>query len=134
MKYFKDQNNAVYAYEADGSQDAFIKPDLTPITYEEAQELISPPEPTFEEYAEMIRAALQSAIDAKARELGFSSGNALMLYAGKDNPFRPVADPFFAWEARVWAQALAYRNTVLSGQSPPVTTEQAVSMMPEYPA
>lgn len=39
MKYFKDIQNQVYAYEADGSQDAFIAPGLTPITSAEADAL-----------------------------------------------------------------------------------------------
>lgn len=43
MKYFKDEKNNVYAYESDGSQDEFIKPDLILISEEEAMELASPP-------------------------------------------------------------------------------------------
>lgn len=43
MKYFKDANNQVYAYESDGSQDAFIKPDLISITQEQADALRSTP-------------------------------------------------------------------------------------------
>ena len=38
MKYYKDAaKNQVYAYENDGSQDAFIKEGLVPITQDEAQ-------------------------------------------------------------------------------------------------
>lgn len=37
MKHFKDALNTLYAYESDGSQDAFIKPDLTPITDAQAE-------------------------------------------------------------------------------------------------
>ncbi len=37
MKYFKDpETNGIYAYEADGSQDFWIKPNLVPITETEA--------------------------------------------------------------------------------------------------
>ena len=43
MKHFKNADNAVFAYEADGSQDAFILPDLVPITEEEADALRFPP-------------------------------------------------------------------------------------------
>ena len=40
MKYFKDQNtNELYAYEPDGSQDAFIKPGLVEITEAEADSI-----------------------------------------------------------------------------------------------
>lgn len=40
MKYYKDKNNQVYAYEEDGSQDEFIKGDLVAISKEDADKLI----------------------------------------------------------------------------------------------
>jgi hypothetical protein len=40
MKHYKDPNtNEIYAYEADGSQDAWIKPGLVAITDQEADEI-----------------------------------------------------------------------------------------------
>lgn len=42
MKYFKDNKNNVFAYADDGSQDEFIKPELTPISEDEARELANP--------------------------------------------------------------------------------------------
>ncbi len=46
MKHYKDPTtNELYAYEADGSQDAFIKPGLVPITDEEAEALRAAAEP-----------------------------------------------------------------------------------------
>lgn len=45
MKHYKDSNNNVYAYESDGSQDAYIKPNLTPISEAEAMELANSPQP-----------------------------------------------------------------------------------------
>jgi hypothetical protein len=32
MKHYKDQFNNIFAFESDGSQDGFIKPEMTPIT------------------------------------------------------------------------------------------------------
>lgn len=43
MKYFKDAQNNVYAYESDGSQDAFIKPGLIAITKLQADALRAVP-------------------------------------------------------------------------------------------
>ncbi|EMM9642004.1 tail fiber assembly protein [Providencia rettgeri] len=43
MKYYKDKNNEVYAYESDGSQDAFITDDLTLISEQEALAITNPP-------------------------------------------------------------------------------------------
>ncbi len=42
MNFYKDQKGNVYAYESDGSQDAFIPKNLTPINPEEAAALSSP--------------------------------------------------------------------------------------------
>jgi len=40
MKHYKDPNtNELYAYESDGSQDAWIKPGLVPVTDEQAEEV-----------------------------------------------------------------------------------------------
>ena len=42
FKYYKDINNRVYAFEADGSQDAYIKPNFVQITQAEADALRTP--------------------------------------------------------------------------------------------
>ena len=42
MKYYKDENNQVYAFESDGSQDSYIPTHLDPITEVEADELRKP--------------------------------------------------------------------------------------------
>lgn len=71
MKYFKDSNQNIYAYEADGSQDHLISADYFSITKEEADEIIKLKQeqqikeataklPTKEEQI----AALQAQIDA----------------------------------------------------------------------
>lgn len=43
MKHYKDAQNNLYAFEEDGSQDAYIPGGLTPITNVEADELRAPP-------------------------------------------------------------------------------------------
>ena len=66
MKYYKDENNVVYAYDAYGTQDAFIKEGLVPITRSEAMAIINPP-PTHEQLiqaAENERQRLLAAADA----------------------------------------------------------------------
>jgi len=45
MKYFKSPAGEVYAFESDGSQDAWIKPDLVPMTPEEVDAHLNPPAP-----------------------------------------------------------------------------------------
>lgn len=43
MKYYKSNKGDVFAYDPDGSQDAYIKPDLVPMTPEEVEAHINPP-------------------------------------------------------------------------------------------
>ena len=88
---------------------------------------------TLEELTSAVKQKLQEAIDVKAGTFGFSSGNALMLYAGKDNPFRTIADTFFVWEASVWYQAELYKQEIIAGTKPVITPEEAVALMPAYP-
>lgn len=48
MKYYKDtETGEVYAYEADGSQDEFIKHGLELMTQEEIHAHLNPPAPTY---------------------------------------------------------------------------------------
>lgn len=93
------------------------------------------PNPTelFMQAAEAVRQALQSAIDTKAREFGFSAGNALMLYAGFANDYQTLAQTFATWEVSVWTEANDYKAEVIAGNQPMLTPAQAVAMMPAYP-
>jgi len=43
MKYYKDKNGNVSAFNADGSQDAYIKPDMVAMTQAEVDLHIKPP-------------------------------------------------------------------------------------------
>nr|ELR5199342.1 tail fiber assembly protein [Providencia rettgeri] len=43
MKYYKNRNNEIYAYESDGSQDEFIADDLVLIAEQEALAITNPP-------------------------------------------------------------------------------------------
>jgi hypothetical protein len=86
-----------------------------------------------EKLAELVRHALQEAIDLKARDLGFSGGNALMLYVGFENHYQSLAQVFATWEASVWVEADEYKAEVLAGTKPMLTGPEAVALMPAYP-
>lgn len=98
---------------------------------------IPPPEPTFEELINQavhaVKQKLQATIDEKAVALGFSNGNALMLYAGFANAFQPLAQTFATWEASVWVEADEYKQQVITGNKPMLSPDEAVAMMPVYP-
>lgn len=71
MKYFKDANNKVYAYESDGSQDALIKPGLVSITQQQADALRTAPAavPTVLTMRQARLALLQSSLLSKVDAL-----------------------------------------------------------------
>lgn len=92
MKYYKDSNNKVYAYESDGSQDAFIKPDLTPISEAEAMELANPP-PTKEE---LYQSNLDSQLSAYKTE-----SDPLKLEAEYDALINNTEPDYSVWIAKV---------------------------------
>ena len=48
MKYYKDKQNIVYAFESDGSQDDYIGEHLIQISESEAMAIVNPP-PTPEQ-------------------------------------------------------------------------------------
>ncbi|HSH86897.1 MAG TPA: hypothetical protein VK958_06560 [Methylophilus sp.] len=91
------------------------------------------PDLSNEQRAELVRQALQEAIDLKARDLGFSGGNALMLYVGFENHYQSLAQVFATWEASVWVEADEYKAEVLAGAKPMLTGPEAVALMPVYP-
>ena len=79
-----------------------------------------------------VKHALQAHIDSVAVGLGFSGGNAVMLYAGFANAFQSLAQAFGAWEAGIWAQANQYMAQVKSGDAPMLTPAQAVERVPSF--
>lgn len=81
---------------------------------------------------EAVKHALQSHIDSVAIGLGFSGGNAVMLYAGFANAFQQLAQAFGTWEADIWEQANQYMAQVKVGDAPMLMPEQAVERIPKF--
>jgi hypothetical protein len=54
MKHYKNEKNNIFAYESDGSQDAFIKEGLVPISDEDLAAMIAP---TTEQLLSQLTAA-----------------------------------------------------------------------------
>ena len=58
MKHYKDESNTLYAYESDGSQDAFIKEGLVPISDEDLAAMMAAMiAPTTEQLLSQLTAA-----------------------------------------------------------------------------
>ncbi|QPW26508.1 hypothetical protein F8538_06440 [Edwardsiella ictaluri] len=85
MKYFKDDNNCVYAYASDGSQDKFIKPNLILITEKEAMDIVNPPKTN----GELLQTELQT-ISKKYQEDIDALNQAYLAAVVSDGPGEPA--------------------------------------------
>lgn len=136
MSYFKYINGDIHFIEDDNFIN-LLPSGCTKITDAQAKKLQEPKPLTIDEQitqaVESVRLSLQSAIDKKAISLGFSGGNALMLYAGFTSPFQSLAQTFATWEASVWVEAETYKAQVILGEKPMLSPDEAVAMMPVYP-
>ena len=63
MKYYKDKNGDVHAFEADGSQDAYIKTGMVAMTQAEVDAHINPT-PTVAQAVELHNAPIIAEINA----------------------------------------------------------------------
>lgn len=66
MKYYKSKSGEVFAYEADGSQDAHIKPGLVRMTDAEVEAHLNPPAriPTYQEELLVLNEDYQKDVEA----------------------------------------------------------------------
>lgn len=68
MRYFKDENSQVFAFESDGSQDDFISKDLIQITEVEANEIRNPPK-TVDELKQNKLLEINSAFEQSIQQI-----------------------------------------------------------------
>jgi hypothetical protein len=78
--------------------------------------------------------ALQNAMDAAAKTIGYDDIKTAITYRGDANEeFAADAEGFFRWRSDVWTAAYAYVARVKLGEVPMPTPADAVSMMPIIP-
>lgn len=128
MKYFKDENNQVFAYEADGSQDAFILHDLVAITDEEADLIRNPPE-TPEQTIARLGAYLDTYIDQQANSFRYESIRTMVTYVGDPNSqFNAEGVGALEFRSRCYTLALTIINEVNQGRPVPTGAELIAEM------
>ena len=124
MKYYK-QNNEVYAYEPDGSQDHLIG-DKIAMTAKEVEAHINPPKTDKQLKAE-IEQAIQNMLDIKAKSLRYDNIMSARSYAGFTNPFKAEAQALSVWCANCWIKA-----GELEALGTQMTVEEVLAQMPAY--
>lgn len=97
--YINKQTNEIYAYAADGSQDAYIKPELIPISDAELAALLAP---TAEQMKEAAIAAIESAYTTEREAPITYAGHVFQADAGSVELMTQVASALPAGASVDW--------------------------------
>jgi hypothetical protein len=101
----------------------------------EIARLSSPEEVTKRAFAaaiDKIEVALQNAMEAAAKKVGYDSLLSACSYAAQvaGAPFQAEGAAFLAWRSEVWAASYARLNEIKAKQGALPTPEEAVAQMP----
>lgn len=96
MKYFKNENNQVFAFESDGSQDDFIPSNLIAITDAEADEIRNPPK-SIAELKQNQRLEINGVFEQSMQQItNGSPSNEVSSWAKQETEARAYAVDSFA--------------------------------------
>jgi hypothetical protein len=119
MKYYKDANNNVYAYELDGSQDHLIG-DKAAMTADEIEAHINPPI-TLEQSIARLENITFTYIQGKVDEYNLVNGvkfaniDAFTKYAiNTSSQYNAIANQFIAYADNIWKAFRTYQKTLTS--------------------
>lgn len=131
MKYFKSESGEVFAYESDGSQDGFIRPDLVPMTADEVQAHIHPPI-TQEQQVQQFQNQVQAHLDATAQTAGYDDIKTAVTYAEEPSVprFQLEGRAFRAWRSQCWAYCYEQLAEVQAGRRTQPGLDEFLSELP----
>lgn len=128
MKYYTDANGEVWAFAADGSQDAHIPAGLTAVTVAEATTIASPA-PTNAQLEAQYALALTNAINAVAQAWQYDTVYTAATYLNSGvAQFQKEASALITWRDTAWNNAQTLLAEVTAGTVPmPQTTAEFLS-------
>lgn len=116
MKFYKDNDNQIYAYESDGSQDKWIKEGLVQISEKEADEITNPKTPvTLDILMSPYVSAAQSRLDTFARTKQYDNIHTAAIYANEASldPFKSDGYYCVRMMNETWLAGYGILNTML---------------------
>lgn len=134
MKYYRDFNNAIYAFESNGSQDAYIGKHLIPVTKDEAFKLLQPelsPEESFKALVAQYDQAIESHLRTEAVTHGYANIERACMYAAFPNPFQAESQSFVKWVGEVWAYCYGEMKKVQEGLITVPSVQEVIDGLPQ---
>ena len=141
MKFYKDKNSEIYAYEDDLSDEDLAKSikrlSLTPLTQKELEEFLTP-KPTREKKIELLKHEFLARVDATlnttAHEHGYDNINTAVSYAGYENKFQAEGISFGKWRSKVYEWGYGLLEKIMKGELDIDKTniDEVLQAMPAY--
>lgn len=131
MKYYK-QNNEIYAYESDGSQDYLIG-DKVAMTAEELELHLNPAE-TPEQAIAKYESKIEEYVVQVCKDKGYRNDDSIAKYLVEGSPFKIECEALSLWIGAVWVYSYQVLQDVEDGIRPIIPTiEELIAELPKAP-
>ena len=141
MKFYKDKNSEIYAYEDDLSDEDLKKSikrlSLTSLTQKELEEFLTP-KMAREQKIELLKQEFLARVDATlnttAHEHGYDNINTAVSYAGYENKFQAEGISFGKWRSKVYEWGYGLLEKIMKGELDIDKTniDEVLQAMPAY--
>ena len=141
MRYYKDKNSEIYAYEDDLSDEDLKKSikrlSLTSLTQKELEEFLTP-KMAREQKIELLKQEFLARVDATlnttAHEHGYDNINTAVSYAGYENKFQAEGISFGKWRSKVYEWGYGLLEKIMKGELDIDKTniDEVLQAMPAY--
>lgn len=141
MKFYKDKNSEIYAYEDDLSDESLAESikrfRLTPLTQKELEEFLAPKmarEQKIEFLKQEFLARVDAILNTTAHEHGYDNINTAVSYAGYENKFQAEGISFGKWRSRVYEWGYGLLEKIVKGDvdCDSVSLDETLKSMPTY--
>lgn len=132
MRYYKNPEATVYAYETEAERNQWGAPDLIEMTPAEIAAHLNPSPPTLQEMLAQYTIAIQQRLDDFARTRHYDGILSACTYATSTHPqFASEGQRCVGLRDATWAAGYAILADVEAGNRPIPSVEQVMAELPE---
>lgn len=131
MRYFKDDQGVVYAYDDDQIKGGIVSPGFVEMTPGELEEFLNP-KLTDDQIAALYDLKLSELFQETAVSMGYESWQTCALRAYRSGPFEEEGTAFFKWMESCNVKGYEVLEAVKSGRRKLPSIEDFISEMPKF--